>query len=68
MELSKGGVYDLNDLNFGWRGKYRILKQDPNSELIHIENLMTHSKQYVSASRLRLSQCDYFSIKWDRKR
>jgi hypothetical protein len=67
MELSKGGVYDLNDLNFGWRGKYRILKQDPNSELIHIENLMTHSKQYVNPSHLRPSQCDYFAVKWGRR-
>ena len=67
MELSKGGVYDLNDLNFGWRGKYRILKQDLDSGLVHIENLMTHSKQYVSASRLRPSQCDYFSIRWERR-
>lgn len=67
MELSRADAYDLNDLNFGWRGKYRILKQDPESELVYIENLVTHSKQYVRASRLRLSRCNYFSIKCDHK-
>lgn len=63
MDLNKFDYYDLNDLNFGWRGRYRVLKYDPQSGLVHIENLGTKSKQFVSPGRLRKSKCEQFSLK-----
>ena len=63
IAFTKSEAYDLNDLNFGWRGKYRFLKEDPASGLIHIENLGTTSKQFVSPHRLRLSTCQQFRLR-----
>ena len=60
--FDKAQAYDLNDLNFGWRGKYRFLKEDPASGLIHIENLGTTAKQFVSPHRLRPSTCQQFRL------
>ena len=61
MIFTKSEAYDLKDLNFGWRGKYRFLKEDP-SGLIQIENLATNSRQFVSPHRLRLSTCQQFRL------
>ena len=62
MELSKSDYYDLRDPNFGWRGRYRILKIDAERDLVYIENLGTHSKQYVKSTNLRPSSCKQFSL------
>jgi len=61
--LNRGEYYDLNDTTFGWRGRYRILNQNEETGLVYIENLGTRSKQYVSASRLRVSKCSQFGLK-----
>lgn len=63
MDINKTDYYDFNDLNFGWRGRYRVLKQDPESGLVYIENLGTKSRQFVSVDRLRKSKCNQFYLR-----
>lgn len=67
MFLDKTQYYDLKDPNFGWRGRYRILKQESESGLVLVENLGTNSRQYVSSCRLRVSKCEQFALKFGRK-
>jgi len=67
MYLDRAAYYDLNDSVFGWRGRYRILKQESEDGLVYIMNLGTGSKQHVSVGRLRLSRCPQFEMKGFRR-
>jgi hypothetical protein len=58
-----GDIVDLNDLMFGWRGKYVVIAQKTHFHLVKIKNLGTNSQQFVSANRLRKSRLSQFFIK-----
>jgi hypothetical protein len=58
-----GDMVDLNDLMFGWRGKYIVVAQKAHFHLIKIKNLGTNSMQFVSPGRLRKSRLSQFFIK-----
>lgn len=53
---------DLKDPNFGWRGRYRVIKFIEDSDLVLIENLGTRSRQHAKRSNLRVCQCQQFSV------
>jgi hypothetical protein len=63
MTYPVGTIVDLNDRLFGWRGQYKVIAQKSNFEKVRIENLGTHSKQFVSPDRLRLGKLPQFFIK-----
>lgn len=63
MNLPPGTIVDLNDKLFGWRGKYKIMEQKANFDLVRIQNLQTNSIQFVSPDRLRLSILPQFRLK-----
>jgi hypothetical protein len=58
-----GDIVDLNDLLFGWRGRYIVMAKKTDTPLIKIKNTATNSQQFVSASRLRRSRLSQFFIK-----
>jgi hypothetical protein len=58
-----GTIVDLLDVMMGWRGKYKVIVQKSNFELVRIQNLDTKSVQFVSAKRLRLSILPQFGLK-----
>lgn len=63
MTYPVGTIVDLNDRIFGWRGQYKVITQKSNFDKVRIENLGTHSKQFVSPDRLRLSKLSQFFLK-----
>ena len=66
MESSRfdvGTIVDLFDVMMGWRGKYKVIVQKSNFELVRIQNLDTKSVQFVSVKRLRLSILPQFGLK-----
>jgi hypothetical protein len=63
MTYPVGTIVDLNDRLFGWRGQYKVIAQKSNFDKVRIENLGTHSKQFVSPDRLRLGKLPQFFIK-----
>lgn len=63
MTFTVGTIVDLNDRIFGWRGQYKVVAQKSNFDKVRIENLGTHSKQFVSPDRLRLSRLSQFFLK-----
>jgi hypothetical protein len=58
-----GDIVDLNDLMFGWRGKYMVVVQKTHFHLVKIKNLGTNSMQFVSPDRLRKSRLSQFFLK-----
>jgi hypothetical protein len=58
-----GDIVDLNDLMFGWRGKYVVVVQKTHFHLVKIKNMGTNSMQFVSPDRLRKSRLSQFFIK-----
>jgi hypothetical protein len=61
--FSVGTIVDLLDVMMGWRGKYKVIVQKSNFELVRIQNLDTKSVQFVSVKRLRLSILPQFGLK-----
>jgi hypothetical protein len=53
---------DLNDGNFGWRGKYIVMVKKVETPLIKIKNLGTGSQQFVRAESLRKSRSSQFFL------
>jgi hypothetical protein len=60
--FSTGDIVDLNDGNFGWRGKYIVMTKKVETPLIKIKNLGTGSQQFVRAESLRKSKCAQFFL------
>jgi hypothetical protein len=60
--FSTGDIVDLNDGNFGWRGKYIVMVKKVETPLIKIKNLGTGSQQFVSAESLRKSRSSQFFL------
>jgi hypothetical protein len=58
-----GDIVDLNDLLFGWRGRYIVMAKKADTPLIKIKNMATNSQQFVSANRLRRSRLSQFFVK-----
>ena len=60
--FSTGDIVDLNDGNFGWRGKYIVMVKKVETPLIKIKNLGTGSQQFVRTESLRKSKCAQFFL------
>jgi hypothetical protein len=63
LEFDVGTIVDLLDPLFGWRGRYKVLMQKSNFNLVRIQNLQTNSQQFVSPDRLRPSVLPQFGLK-----
>jgi len=63
MTYNPGDIVDLNDLMFGWRGKYVVMPKKVETPLVKIKNQGTGSQQFVSPERLRRSRLSQFFIK-----
>jgi hypothetical protein len=61
--FATGDIVDLNDGNFGWRGRYIVMAKKIDTPLIKIKNLGTGSQQFVDEGSLRKSKLPQFSMK-----